>query len=496
MANFFDQFDAVPAQSAPQAGSNFFDQFDDAPPPAAQQPDRSVVPAAIADVPKEIGAAFASGAQHLTGDSISDMPGFDPRTRGQLGPVEGLMRTGRQILGAPEMLVSPIVGAARSLIGHPMADATHAVGELIAPEVAAKDDPAKMYEAAKGDVDLALAGARAGVPKGPTLKAPTINELKAASDAAYSSPEVLGLEVKPTTLRNYSTQTRMSLNQDGFDDIVAPKTFSLLDRIQNFPQGATVTGQNINTLRKTLGKIAGGNDPTEKAAASFAIEHLDDFLPKIGKADVLAGDPSAASAMLAEARGNYAAAKQSEKLDKKIVRAQMQADTSNSGMNLENRIRTAMGKIAVEPREARGLTASEIAMAKEIAEGTKKQNAMRAAGNVMGGGGGIGAFFTGLPTGGAAPAAGFALKLLSNRMTLQQAERLSEAIRMRAPLASSAAKFGQAFAQYQAAKTPSAYAAAVIAARNLSNNLHGSGAEPAISSLVRSMSRPGAHQDE
>lgn len=489
------ELDAMPVRAASASPSALPEGFEL---DGLQASESSMVPAAVADVPKEIGSAFGQGIQHITGNSVSDLPGYDPRTRGQLGPIEGLMRTGRQIAGIPELLASPLIGASRSLIGHTMADATHAAGNLIAPELAAKDDRQKMYETAKGDVDLALAGVRAGAPKGPTLAAPSIEELKAASDALYKSPEVVGLEMRPTVYRDFSDQTKIALNQEGYNDIVAPKTFTLLERIQKAPPGAKITGQDVNNLRKSFGKLAGGNDPTEQAAASFVIDHLDDFMPKISTRDVISGDAVAAAAKLKEARGNWAAAKQAEKLDRKIVKAQMQADTSNSGMNLENRIRTAMGKVAVDPREARGLTASEVAKAKEIAEGTKGQNIARAAGNLLGGGGGLNAVVTGIPTAGLAPAAGFALKLLSNRVTLKQAERLSEAIRLRAPLASSASKFGQAFAQYQKAKTPSNYAGAVIAARNLATNLQGAGFDKAISDVIRSLAVPGqsAAEDE
>ncbi|MBR0868934.1 hypothetical protein JQ633_01080 [Bradyrhizobium tropiciagri] len=447
----------------------------------APQQQSSMLPAAIADVPGEIKSAAGSAI-----DKIAAL-----RNRGGQGPIEGLMTTGRAVLAVPELAMSPVTGAARSLIGHPMADLQHKVGELIAPDIAAKDDPQKMYETAKGDVDLAMAGARAGTPKAPTVTTPSVQELKAASEAAYKSPEVLGLEVKPSAYTTYSTRTQQALNQEGFDDIVAPKTFQLLQRIEKAPEGSVVTGQNINSLRKTLGKLAGSNDPTERAAASFAIDHLDDFIPNIARSDIIGGDAAAAAAKLEEARGNWSAAKQAEKLDKKIVKAEMQADTSNSGMNLENRIRSQMGRVAIDEREARGLNASEIEQARKIAQGTRLQNALRTAGNVLGGGGGLGAVVTGIPSAGLAPAVGFALKLLSNGLTMRQAEGLSTAVRMRAPLASSVEKFGEAIAKYRDQQSPSAYAGAVVAARNLSSNLQGTGIESSIGSLLRSLAVPG-----
>jgi hypothetical protein len=473
-----DFSDLIPSQAAPASAGSGDLSFDDL------VPQKSNVPAAIADVPTEISNAAS--------ENIAAMrKGLTPSGQGTRGFLERSGDLARGIAGIPGLVLSPVTGAVRSVGGHLMADAEHAVGTLIAPEIAAKDDRQKMYETAKGDVDLAMSGARAAAPKPATVATPSIQELKAASNAAYSSPEVVGLEIKPGTMKGYSDKTQVALNADGFDDIVAPKTFALLQRVQQFPEGATVTGQNINSLRKTLGKLAGSTDPTERAAASFAIDHLDDFIPKIPRADILKGDAAAAAARLEEARGNWAAAKQSEKLDKKIAKAEMQADTSNSGMNVENRIRTQMGKIAIDEREARGLTSAEVAEAKKIAEGTKLQNATRAAGNLLGGGGGLGAVVTGIPSGGLAPAVGFALKLLSNRVTLKQAERLSAAIRSRAPLASSVEKFGEALAKAHAEKSAGNYAGAAIAARNLSSNLQGAGGyQAAIGSLLRDLESP------
>lgn len=452
--------------------------------PVDEAPSR--VPAAFADVPKEISSA--------AGAAVSKIAALKDRSK--QGPIEGLLTTGRAALAVPELAMSPITGAARSIGGHLLADTEAAIGPYVESGVkkltgrersTPAPTPEQMYETAKGDIDLALAGTGARSPRAPVVKTPTIPELKAASEAAYNSPEVLGLEIKPGTIRTYSDQTHMFLNSEGFDDIVAPKTFALLQRVQNFPPNATVTGQNLNSLRKTLGKLAGSVDPTEKAAASIAIDRLDDFLPKVGAKDILKGDPTAAAAQLEEARGNYSAAKQSEKIDKKIVRAQLRADASNSGMNVENSIRQRMADVVINDREARGLKAPEIEQAKGIAEGTKFQNSLRFVGNALGGGGGLGAVVTGIPSGGVAPAVGFGLKVLSNRMTLKQADRLSEAIRMRAPLASSTAKFGEAFANYQTNKTPSTFAGVVVAARNLSNNVNDPSFKASISSLLREL---------
>jgi hypothetical protein len=121
----------------------------------------SYIPRAFADIPKEIGSEFMHGFEKVKSGVVDR----DPVKEGQVG---SLLKTGSAILGVPQMALSPLVGGLRSLLGHPLADITHAAGMLINPEVAKRDDPAQMYEMAKEGVDLATAaiGRRGGLTGG------------------------------------------------------------------------------------------------------------------------------------------------------------------------------------------------------------------------------------------------------------------------------------------------------------------------------------------
>lgn len=155
-------------QSAPMAEPTFNERFGgDIPQPqnagalqadmqrAAGQRYQPKLSDAVTDIPNEVGAAFTEGLNNVKG--IAD--------RGGQGPIEGLLTTGRAVMGVPQMLLSPLTGAARSLIGHPMAQAEHAVGTIIAPEIASRDNQRAMYDQAKKDADFALSAlATRGVP--------------------------------------------------------------------------------------------------------------------------------------------------------------------------------------------------------------------------------------------------------------------------------------------------------------------------------------------
>lgn len=447
---------------------------------------------AVTDIPREVAGAFNEGLANVKGLA----------NRGEQGPISGLLTTGRAVLGAGQMALSPITGAARSLIGHPMAQAEHAVGTLINPAVAAKDDPQKMYETAKGDVDLAMS---ALATKGPTALAaaprvaPSISELKAAARSGFESPEVAALTFKPRSISNFSQSAQIALNNAGIDENLAPKTFAILGKLEKVPASSVVTGQNVQSIRRMLGHAAGSTDATEALAASHAIDALDDFLPNVAKSDVLSGDVGAASKTLETARANYAAAKQAEKIDNKTLAAQIRASAVNAGQNVAGKIRQNMAAVAdpTTPKNARGLLPEEIAAARQIAEGTRTQNALRNVGDALGAGGGIragvlgvgGAIVGGAP-GAAIPLVGHVLRAVSNKLTINQAAKLSEMIRLRAPLASSAQKFNQNAAAFSANRTPQAVAGVVIAARNFSTNLRSAGFNISPADLLSGLQSP------
>lgn len=440
---------------------------------------------AVTDIPSEIGKAAGHAIEGITNLS----------KRADQGPLEGLATTGRAALSVPELLASPITGAARSLIGHTMTNAEHAAGTVIAPDIAAKDDPAAMYEASKEDTDKAMSamGGKAVPVAAPAAAVPTIQELKLSAIHGFHSPEVNNLVLKPEALKEFSQGSQVKLDELGLDDTVAPTTHAILKKMQNAPDDAVVTGRNVVSARRSLQNAAKANDPSERAAATEAIDHLDEFLPNAGK-HVISGDLEKASSTLETARANYSAAMHAETIDKKAIAAELRAAAANSGMNVANTVRQRMADILINPKQQRGFTKDQLAQMETIVRGTKTQNTVRYAGNLLGGGGGLWAGLlgggAGYATGGIGvflPAVGYALKELSNKMTLAQAAKLSESIRSSAPLASAAQKLQQAHTAMGQTRNAKTVAGVVMASRNFANNLKGIGISIAPNDIARSL---------
>lgn len=364
-----------------------------------------------------------------------------------------------------------------------------------------------------GVVSGALGGAISGIGRAIAGKAPSaapsIQELKNEAKRGYQSAAVRELEVAPQSVANAATGIRAHLDAEGFDEIIGTKAHGILKRLENVPAGSTVSGLNLHSIQKTLGKAAGSIDPQEKAAASMALRELNDFLENIPAGSVLRGSADDFVSTMREANANYARAMQAGNIDKKIITAETRAAAANSGMNVANTIRQRMADVKLNPKQSRGMHPDDIAAAGQIAEGTTAGNLIRKVGNMAGGGGGMGTLVAGAIGSGAAyagdtnpiaglalPALGMAMRGVGNRMTLNQAQKLSEAIRNRAPLASATTKFEEKVAQFNEARNSKTASAAALAARNLATNLQSSGFNISAGDLMRALQGPATGRAE
>lgn len=281
-------------------------------------------------------------------------------------------------------------------------------------------------------------------------KVPTAQELKAASSAGFDQARNLGVDYSAEAVKSMGDDIARSLEADGFFAELAPKTHSILSRLKEPPEGSVSSLDNLVTLRKTLQEAGGSSDPTERAAASRAINALDDFIAQADPSSVVAGPAPAASALLQDARGNYAAAMRSGRVTGAEDAAERSAAAAGSGLNIDNRRRQLLNSILNKPKERRGYSQEELALIEEIVRGKFGTNAARWLGNFLGGGGGLGAQgpaavggalgslvggWPGAAIGAAIPPAiGAALRAAAGKSTERQISRLDELIRKRSPL--------------------------------------------------------------
>lgn len=158
---------------------------------------------------------------------------------------------------------------------------------------------------------------------------------------------------------------------EGFDEIIGTKAHSILKRLESVPEGATLTGQNLRSIQKTLGKAAGSVDPQERAAARMALNEFNDFLENLPAQAVRKGSVDDFVNTIREANSSYARAMQASNIDNKIIQAETRAAASNSGMNVANTIRQRMADVKLNPKQNRGMHADDIAAAGRSQKATR-----------------------------------------------------------------------------------------------------------------------------
>jgi len=274
--------------------------------------------------------------------------------------------------------------------------------------------------------------------------APTPQELKSAASAGYDAARSSGIELKPSSMESFVAKTKSDLNSDGLNEVLAPKTFGVLEKMGTPPEGAAVTTNDFRTMQRALGHAAKSPDPTERLSATRAIESLNNHLENIPASDVAKGTPDEFAGVLAkikEANANYGAYKRAETISGRMDAAQLNAAGANSGQNIDNAMRQQIKGILKSPKLRSGYSADELEQMRKIVAGTSAGNVVRGVGNLLGGGGGLGAlasagagaYATGGP-GAVAPLMGYGVKQLGNKMTANQVSKLEDMIRSRSPL--------------------------------------------------------------
>ena len=319
----------------------------------------------------------------------------------------------------------------------------------------------------------AIGGAAFG--RGPAVssaKVPTIPELVTEKTANYADLARSGARYEPSTLARRADDVEAALYGGGnspnrFHPSRSPQTWEAIEQMRGAPapgqmgvgSNAIIDPANIDFIRKGLtGDAIAGASPTEKASAKIVRNALDDFIENPPPGAVLPGTERAASeaaGLANRARGNYAGLKRLGEFENMVDRAKNKAGRQYSGLNLENELRKEAGMFTAPSRrgpsyaDKAGYNKAEIAALNQFEKGTPSANALRYAGNYLGGGGGLGALVTtgagvgyaksqdpetaGL-LGAAGAGTGLTLRLLANRRANQNMGQIRDMVAMRNPL--------------------------------------------------------------
>lgn len=334
---------------------------------------------------------------------------------------------------------------------------TNVVAPTVGSEVAGavtQGTDAESYARAAGAI-LGGAGAsrvgRALDARAVGAAAPTVDELKQAARGQYQHPDVAAVRIQPSATSRLADTITNDLERgpnSGFRAFNEPQVFRAVEELRN-PTQTAATVADLDNTRQVLGNLAKERDAAgqltrQAVAANRAIGHIDNFLPRLQQSDLLAGNAQRASGVLDLARQNWGAAKRSEQAQTLRSNAEINAAAANSGANIQNATKQAFKPLLKNNgAKAVGYNPEERAALNRVVRGTWTGSAARAAGNLLGGGGGLGMLAGGaagyeaggLPGAIGAGLAGRGLKMMGNRSTANAVNHLDQTLRSRSPLA-------------------------------------------------------------
>lgn len=283
------------------------------------------------------------------------------------------------------------------------------------------------------------------------VEPPTADALRTAAKDGYDALKGLKVDYKSAAVQSLANKMKSDLESDGIISELAPKTFAIVKKLQDAPENSVAPIAGLEAARRTFANAAKDfSNPTEQLAAKRAMEALDQFIARPDPAATQMGSATKAAEIISDARGNYAAAKRSGRISGIGDDAELAAAAANSGQNIGNATRQRVKSVLLSPKQRAGYSPEEVAALEGVVKGSPLANTTRYAGNLLGGGGGLGASVAGAVAGTgsavatgnpymaaaglAAPILGAVSKKVSNGITERAMQNADELVRMRSPL--------------------------------------------------------------
>ena len=206
-------------------------------------------------------------------------------------------------------------------------------------------------------------------------EAPTVENLKAAKNAAYNAVKKSGLQFDGDEMQGLSARAKVLAENADFDDIADPQTAAVLRTLQK-REGVPVSLDRLDRLRQTLwDRYNRGDEPL--------------ILDMIGEIDGLINSRAEGNALMAAARDANAKYSKLKLLDNAFRKASLQTAGAGSGGNILNKYRQAVTRIITNPKEARWFTPEEIKTMEGFVYGGNAENVLRKIGKISPDGNGL-----------------------------------------------------------------------------------------------------------
>jgi hypothetical protein len=283
-------------------------------------------------------------------------------------------------------------------------------------------------------------GASLGGLRESVSKAPSMDELREIGKAAYQTADDSGLVIHPGSFKNFVGRIEGITKQAGIDKDIHPKAFAAVRRMKEAAEsGDPIALKDFEILRRVVGGARGSIEADERRIGQLISGELDDYIARLGDADIIAGDRKTAAEALNLARDVWTRLSKGNVIQDAVEKAGVRAGQF-SGSGFENALRTQFRQIAMNPKRMRGFSPDEQEAIKKVAMGGPMDNAFRMLGKLAPTGivsatlGGSAAYAMGGPVGTAAAwLAGTAGRKLATESTKRNVTNVDEMVRMGMP---------------------------------------------------------------
>lgn len=272
----------------------------------------------------------------------------------------------------------------------------------------------------------------------PNPAVPTNAQLGQAGNAAYEMADNAGVVIAPQAMRNLADDIDNIMGNAAFDQDLHPQIAAAIRRLrQAGDSGNNYTLRGLDVLRQIAGDAADSPRRGERRLGTMLIDRIDDMIDGLGPQDLVQGDADIAVPALQTARQIWSSLRKSELVDELTYAAELQANSTNSGGNMQNILRQKLRTLLTNRSLGRGFNAEERAALEGIVNGTITQNTLRTLGRLAPSSNswlGVISTLAGGPAGLAVPAVGAAAKAGATRSTQNAIDEFSEMVRRGAGL--------------------------------------------------------------
>lgn len=259
------------------------------------------------------------------------------------------------------------------------------------------------------------------------MAAPSLDDLRAAKNAAYREVDNLGVVYTPQAVDDLVS--RFEAAGAKINPIRHGKAASMLDEIRTL-RGRPQTLSELDELRQAIKRDL--IDVPDGGERFFGFEFrnaLDDFIERAQASMLQGGDPVAASTAINKARELNGRFRKVEDFERQMRKATNAAASTGSGGNINNQIRQKARQILDNEKRTLGYTDEEYAALEKLITQGAGEDLLRLIGKMAPGGNGL---MTALNTGAivhnpalaAIPAVAQVAKFIADKGTGKQAEIL------------------------------------------------------------------------